>query len=60
MFNNIILRNYYYRITINVDQVFENWSDIKTEGESSFDYDYSSNDELDNDVLQVVVFRRMF
>ena len=43
--NNIIFNNYYYKTTSDFDQVFEYCSDIKTEEESSYDYDCSSYDE---------------
>ena len=51
--NNIIFNNYYYKTTSDFDQVFEHCSDIKTEEESSYDYDCSSDDELDNEVLKM-------
>ena len=41
--NNIIFNNYCYRTTSDFDQVFENCSDIKAEGESCYNYDYSSD-----------------
>ena len=40
--NNIIFNNYYYKTTSDFDQVFEYCLDIKTEEESSYDYDCSS------------------
>ena len=39
---------------MNVDQVLENCSDIETEEESNDEYECSSsNDEVDNDILEV-------
>ena len=38
---------------MNVDQMFENWSDIATEEESNDEYDSSSNNEVDNEVLEI-------
>ena len=42
-----------YRTNMNVDQMFENWSDIATEEESNDEYDSSSNNEVDNEVLEI-------
>ena len=38
---------------MNVDQMFENWSDVATEEESNDEYDNSSNNEVDNEVLEI-------
>ena len=38
---------------MNVDQVLENWSDIETEEESNDKYESSSNDEVENEILEV-------
>ena len=33
--------------------MFENWSDVATEEESNDEYDNSSNNEVDNEVLEI-------